>query len=34
MINLTNQQINTVKQLIQAQIELDFPRVALKKLQV
>ena len=34
MINLTNQQINTVKRLIQAQIELDFPRVVFKKVQV
>ena len=34
MINLTNQQINTIKRLIQGQIELDFPRVAFKKVQV
>lgn len=34
MINLTNQQVNTIKQLIQDQIKLDFPFVAFKRVQV
>lgn len=34
MIDLTNQQVNTVKQLVEAQVELDFPFVAFKKVQV